>query len=1246
LPAGSFAGRIGFMTALPPVLAEMRDRPRRALARAGALAVALLCFVIAAVPGARADDPIRGVVKIGKEDGFSRMVFHFDDEVAAKVVVNGLVMVITFAKPVNVDVDKLNAAAPDLISAARRDPDGKAVRIALAHRIALNVMPAAERLFVDLLPEKWVGPPPGLPQAVVDQLAERARDAERALRKQRGEAKPQRAPLIRVKVGVQPTFTRYVFALPDGADVTPDKTPDKITLRFDRQIRWDLADAKADMPSTLSSVDGDTDFDASRVTFLLNGTPDVHIFREDGALMVDIAGTGARPKAAGQSGEPAVAAASPLTIDAPDTVPAKGAAEPAPIASPPPVAKPAPPSPTAEAAPAAHAQPADQAHVQVQDKEKAAPALPAAPIAKVEDAAAPKAVAPALPIDPNAPVPVAVQQSDDGLKLVLPFAAPTPAAVFRRVDMLWLVFDTKAKLDIAALAARPHGVQHASLTRGADGEAILRIRLDRPRLVSAVAEGATWTVTVADTMVRPPQPLTILRSLSGRDRANIVIPFDRAGAIHHLRDPEIGDRLTVITAPGPARGFLKDQHFVELRLLASSQGVVVQPIADDLTAALAPDKINISRPHGLSLSATALGKQGFVPTFQDMSFDPQLWGFDQHAAFLPRQTELLNKAAAAPPATRKEARFDLARFYLAQGMATEAKAVLDVAIADQGGGDDVTGSILRAVSEILIDRPDEAIKDLAAPRVGNKQDAGLWRGVAFAREGKWKQARDHFKGFDSAVAALPLELQRLAMKEALRAAIEVQDYTGAGRLLNEFDTVGVPPEFAPAIDVLRGRLAEGLGRKDDALKQYRAAVASKDRRAAAQGRLREIELLSATGGMPRKDVIAALETLTTVWRGDETETEGLRLLAHLYTLEGRYRDAFHVMKTALLAHPDSDITRKIQDEAAVTFDSLFLDGKGDAMPPVEALGLFYDYRELTPIGRRGDEMIRKLADRLVSVDLLDQAAELLQHQVDHRLEGAARAQVAGKLATIYLMNRKPERALAALQSTRSSDLSNEVRDQRLLLEARALSELGRNELALELIANMQTHEATRLRADILWAGKHWREAAEQIELLYGERWKQFTPLDETERSDILRAAIGYALSKESIGLMRLREKYAAKMAEGPDARAFDVVSAPIGTGNAEFQDVARRVAAIDTLGAFLNDIRNRYSGLEAKAKKVPGAKAQQAKAPPKPAPVQAVNAKPTDKPTAKAPPVPPKAPKGEPLRADPVPTGSIPVRQR
>ncbi|WP_164041032.1 hypothetical protein, partial [Serratia marcescens] len=74
-----------------------------------------------------------------------------------------------------------------------------------------------------------------------------------------------------------------------------------------------------------------------------------------------------------------------------------------------------------------------------------------------------------------------------------------------------------------------------------------------------------------------------------------------------------------------------------------------------------------------------------------------------------------------------------------------------------------------------------------------------------------------------------------------------------------------------------------------------------------------------------------------------------------------------------------------------------------------------------------------LADRLASIDLLDQASELLQYQIEHRLEGSARAHVASRLAMIYLTNRKPDRALAALRATRIADLAGELRQQRLLL---------------------------------------------------------------------------------------------------------------------------------------------------------------------------------------------------------------------
>ena len=216
------------------------------------------------------------------------------------------------------------------------------------------------------------------------------------------------------------------------------------------------------------------------------------------------------------------------------------------------------------------------------------------------------------------------------------------------------------------------------------------------------------------------------------------------------------------------------------------------------------------------------------------------------------------------------------------------------------------------------------------------------------------------------------------------------------------------------------------------------------------------------------------------------------------------------------------------------------------------------------------------ADRLVSVDLLASAAELLQHQVDHRLQGAARAQVATRLAVIYLMNRKPDRTLATLRATRLADLSNDLRNQRLLLEARALSDLGRHDVALEVVANIQGRETMRLRSDILWAGKRWRDAAEQIELLYGERWREFEPLAAGERRDILRAGVGFVLGEDSIGIGRLREKYAGKMEAGPDRRAFDVVTAPIDANGTQYREVAHASAAVDTLDAFLRDLRARY----------------------------------------------------------------------
>ena len=386
----------------------------------------------------------------------------------------------------------------------------------------------------------------------------------------------------------------------------------------------------------------------------------------------------------------------------------------------------------------------------------------------------------------------------------------------------------------------------------------------------------------------------------------------------------------------------------------------------------------------------------------------------------------------------------------------------------------------------------------------------------------------------------------------MRASLEVRDYSGAANRASDLEVIGIPAELKPAASVLRGRLAEALGHDKDALNEYRNAVESPDREAAAEGKLLEIALREKRDEISHADALRELETLSVMWRGDGIEVKTLVMMARLYAETGRYGEALAAERGATKLQPNSEASRQGQDEAEALFAQLFLGTKGDDLPPIDALGLFYEYRELTPIGRRGDEMIRRLADRLVAVDLLDQASELLQYQVDHRLEGAARAQVAARLAMVYLTNRKPDRAIAALRTTRIADLSGELRQQRLLLEARAQSDVGRHDLALDIISNISGREAIRLRSDIYWASRRWRESSEQIELYYGDRWRDFKPLNPVEKGDVIRALVGYALAEDSIGLARFREKYAPLMSGEDDRAAFETASRPAAANSAEF----------------------------------------------------------------------------------------------
>ena len=1231
------------------------DRRRFCVAKAAAIVAALMLPVLApaaaqtippepvapAAPDAPAPGPVNGgqirsqvpdqasgevpgELSVTTSGGYARLVFRMAEAIDADAQVSGTILIINFSRPVAVPLNPL-AGARDYVSVSRRDPDGTGIRIALTRKLRVNRQMAGERIFIDLLPADWAGAPPALPQEVVEDLARRMRAAERKLQALEPAAPP--VPTVRVKVGVQPTFTRYVFGLPRGVPVSSERTSDQLTLNFGMPIDFDLGDTRDTLPEMVKSIDSERDKTHAAVSFRFGKPAEIRTFREDQSFVIDVSAprsdsaddkAGAQVKRS-EPGKPdkqekpgkAVAAPPPADLKPPQTRPAtaqdsaqnsaqdvaqkpvQDAAQKQQQESAQPPVQESAEKPAQTSAEASVPPPQQQQELPQQQQQEPQPA----PVAVAAPAPPPPAPAPpppaAAPVTAPAAAPNTVaatmRRQNDAVTLQFPFAEATPAAAFIRADTLWLVFDTARTIDLSALipatAPAPEpAFRDASLSRPQPDVAVVRLKLDRPQLATLTPQAQGWQVTLggdpavpssASSPAAAARGLVVARNVANARTAAIVVPLEAPHAVHRLVDPDRQDELLVATALGPARGVARTQSFVDLTLLASVHGVAAQPLADDVTAAIDADRLVIGRPGGLTLSAAV--NPASAALSRSAPLDTQVWGFDRQADFRVRQSDLIARAAAASADKRLAARLDLARFYLARDMYPEAKAVLDVVLAvDKPAGEEVNALVLRAIANIMLNRPTEALHDLADPLIGKQYDAPVWRAVARADQGHFTDAREGFRDAPVMVASLPVELQRFALGRSARAAIAAHDFAGAQRQLSEFATLGVPPALAPMLAVLNGRVAEGLGQSAEALRQYRAAAESDNRVAAVQGRLRELAMRYAKGEISRPEMVAALETLTITWRGDETETEGQLLLAQLYTQDGRYRDSFRVMRAALLAHPNSATTRKIHDDAAATFESLFLAGGSEAMPPVEALGLFYDYRELTPIGRRGDEMIRRLAERLAAVDLLDQASELLQHQVDHRLQGAARAQVATRLAVIYLMNRKPTGALAALRGTRTGDLSNELRAQRLLIEARALADLGRGPLALEVIEKDKSREATRLRADILWQAKEWSAAAGQFEKLYGSRWKEFAPLTAAERSDILRAAVGYALDGSAIDLARLRERYAAKMADGPERDAFDLVTGPAGAANARFPTIASSVGSYDALDGLLRVMRERY----------------------------------------------------------------------
>jgi len=332
-----------------------------------------------------------------------------------------------------------------------------------------------------------------------------------------------------------------------------------------------------------------------------------------------------------------------------------------------------------------------------------------------------------------------------------------------------------------------------------------------------------------------------------------------------------------------------------------------------------------------------------------------------------------------------------------------------------------------------------------------------------------------------------------------------------------------------------------------------------------------------------KEAIEELEKLRFAWRGDDFEFNLLRKLGTLYFTEKDFRNALLSLKQAATHFRRHPRTPEVTQEMSLAFTRLYLDGDADDMPPVRAIALYEEFKELTPAGEKGDLMIRRLADRLVAVDLLDRAAKLLENQVNFRLKGVEKAKVGAKLALIHMMNRKLEQAIKVLADTDGPGLPAELAETRRHLQARTLMELKRNDQALVVLTDDESRAADVIRAEMFWRSQNWPDAAQSLRrVVKAMEIPRNAKLDNKQGKYILNLGVSLVLGGNERGLARVREKYEAQMNESAYADAFQLITSASSRGLIDFRTVSRRVKEVESFQAFMAAYQERLNETEEK----------------------------------------------------------------
>lgn len=1077
-------------------------------------------------------------------DHFGRMAFDWPAPVAFDASVDGLTATIHFARPLSTDLRPLLHALGSYVEKASLDADGSTLTLTLKRAVTLKTLTEGNTVAIDLVeaPPAVTAPAPALgatKSASTPEPAPASAPApSQAASTQAPAAAPTPAPTaapapsetvasqppadknsIGIRAGEHEGFSRVVLEWKHPVRYTLSEQNEGARIHFVRPVDIDatqLAAAVAGLAAQVTDEGGGT-------TLRLFPPVGTHLRHSGGnaGIVLDFvrdknqpSNKVAAPSAGAKPAGPAGVSPPPELID-----PASGAGLTVPL-------PPAPGSaPAHKASAAADPVPAMEAHYSA---------------------------------------------NSDIATLRFSWHEVVPAAVYRRGGTLWVIFAAPTKADLSEVELRGKAAIEKIEQVSDPAATVLRIRTRKGLEPSVRRLDNDWVLDFKAQELHPDVPITV-----AADAAAHRIVFEmRAPAVPiAFADPEVGDHLLIVPTVEIGRGLASEAGVVDVNALVSLQGLVLRPNREGVAAKIVPTGIEVTGPKGLLLSDETDRRLGTAGNVRRL-FDFAAWREHGDQSFLDRRSELERKVASVPPSARSQSRLALAEFYFAQGYAAETLGVLDAIERDDPHF--ATDRLVRAIkgaAELLNDNLDMAAQELGRPGLDGEPEVALWRGSLAAANGDWPTAAKQFTSGIALLTSYPKKMRNRLALQAAEALIRTDQAQAAGALIDlvERDRPGLG-DHAMA-QYLVGLQAQAEGDLTSALETWQQVATLNDRPSRARAlKDRTLALLDA-GKISRSDAIQQLDGLRFSWRGGTLEFELLQSLGTLLLADGDVRRGLDVLSQAVGNFPQNPATPRVKQQMVDAFTSVFTGKIANEVSPLKALALYDEFTDLVPPGAPGEEIVHHLADRLIAVDLLDQADTLLEDRVTHRLAGVEKAHAATELALIRLLDHRPDAAVKALDISVDGNLPIDLVHRRAQLRAHALADLGKPKEALAALDGDSSKDADRMRADIYWKTQDWADAAQVFERLVPVA-TDGAKLGDGDAHLVLNWAAALTLAGDRAGLARLNQSFGTAMAGTSFASAFQLITGDdSAVASAGPRERAKQLAEIDQLKDFAAKLR-------------------------------------------------------------------------